>query len=110
MSDDDQQFWRVLDFSDLLRHQERDDQPKTVTFLGVELPWQFEMPTVVTGVPRGFDLYELAVGHDGRLNPAAFGPGPSLPASLRRLELELKLEREFQPRDVWSPGRCFPTL
>lgn len=111
MSTDEEPFWKVMDFSDLLRRQERDDTPPTVSFLGVELPFPFDMPTVVAGVPRGFDLYELAIGHDGKLNPAAFGPGSAaLGKSLRELELELKLEREFAPRAVKSAGWFPPTL
>lgn len=80
-------FWdadpvgRSIDFTDLLRRAAADcpDQPtaEPIRFLGAELPWEFFMPTVVTGIPRGFDLYRLALTEDGSaVDPEATGPDP----------------------------------
>lgn len=81
-------FWdedttaRSIGFGDLLRRamaEAEQNQPtaEPIRFLGAELPWEFLMPTVVTGIPRGFDLYRLALTEDGAaVDPEATGPDP----------------------------------
>lgn len=72
-------FWnndpvtKPISFEDLKRLRDEPLATETSMFLGVELPWEFSMPTVVTGVPRGFDLYELALDQGGRLRPDCSG-------------------------------------
>ena len=77
---DDDARERPISFRDLLKRAAADDQPTTepIKWLGCELPWEFHMPTVVTGLPRGFQLYEMTLREDGSgVDPAATGPDPA---------------------------------
>lgn len=94
-------FWdkdarkRPISFRDLLKRAAADDQPTTepIRFLGCELPWEFHMPTVVTGLPRGFELYELTLREDGSgVDPAATGPDPAAADAWR----DARISRSWQ--------------
>jgi len=87
---DDDAAERPISFADLLRRAAAGDEPsdqptrEPIRFLGVELPWEFMMPTVVTGVPHGFELYRLALTEDGAaVEPASTGPDPAAAAAWR---------------------------